>query len=770
MLKQFVKYTVAFCISLLVAWTIGFWTIASGHYIQHTWIAWGKGILNALLATGVFILFLFPLYYLFYRWKKLLFIIHLLFSLLLLLEILSLFYYSVSIAPIDSSLFLFSSSQAALVMKSYFIFQWYYLLIPVPILLYSILIRRVTIRREKFIFTSLIILSIPVLFGFQFKIGTGSYSDLATNKTLYFVRSFFKNETPPSLTKEDIYYYQTVTNPDLHNLNYPLYRPTYKANPLGPFFNLKTQPPNIVVIIVESLSSSFSGPRADEISYTPFLDSLAQHSLYFDNSLATAQRSFAALPSTLGSLPQGKLGFTHSNGSYPDNMTLPKWLFKNGYSGSFHYGGYARFDHMDLFLHNQGFRHIYSRKEYNYAGTGLRTSIDSIPFGIPDKELFKQSMVHMDKRSDSSSNLDVYFTLSMHYPFMTPDAKKYYVEVAAIIKKAIVSKEIKAKHRKYIKELSSFLYTDDALHYFFNAQEKTKAYQNTIYIIMGDHMMGDIPQNNTMEEYRSVLMIYSPLLKRHKVIRGVNSQLDISPSLYQLLHHRYHYPALDSVSWLGQPFDTSSTFQCNRDVLFMLNNKHVKDILHRNYFYSRGQLYTVGNRLKIKPLNNDKVRDSMQKLLTVSKKIHASVVSNDRLIPPSSPSEMIGDSSKNLIITDQTEFASIWHTTLHKTYTSLSFDMDAKFIDGWGNTPKKERPILIYNVKRGDSSLLWNRVDINYDILSTAKKEKFHFSIQNNLNLTLQKGDKVLVYFWNKALKKSKNFTIQIQPIIIKAR
>src|SRR5690554_7745588 len=103
--------------------------------------------------------------------------------------------------------------------------------------------------------------------------------------------------------------------------------------------------------------------------------------------------------------------------------------------------------------------------------------------------------------------------------------------VETTIKNSSANEQIKKKHIKYIAEFATFHYTDDAIKEYFKSQQSRPEHQNTIYVILGDHMMGEIAQSSAIEKYRSALMIYSPLLKRTKTFKGTNSHLDIPPSL-----------------------------------------------------------------------------------------------------------------------------------------------------------------------------------------------------------------------------------------------
>lgn len=773
MTKKLSTYSIALLISLIITWSIGLVIITNKHYLEGPWMTWMLGIINSVFATGFFTLLLFPIYYFGRNYKISRIVIHILFSLVLLIEMISLFYFTMTLELLGGTIFQFSYDQATLILDNYFIFKWYYLLLPLPILIYFVFVRLINLRKHRIVFYILSAAGLASLFiGLQIGRENGSFSDIPKNKTIFFVNSVFFNKKSErnSIYSEDVAFYQKATNPNLLNKEYPLYHATDNENTLKPFFELKETPPNFVFLVVESLSSSFSGPEADEISYTPFLDSLSEYSLYFDNSLATSERSFAVLPSMLGSLPHGKNGFTYNSAGYPNNETLATWLFANGYQGDFHFGGYARFDYMDLFMNNQGFKNIYDRKEYNYEGTGLKTSIDSIPFGIPDKQ-FLQSVIEKTKQREGNAPfIDVYLTLSMHYPYMIEDHNAYYEKVKKRIASSNADEYIKNKHEKYIAEFATFLYTDDALKAYFKEQAKLKEYQNTIYVILGDHMMGEIPQSSHIESYRSVLMLYSPLLKKTKHIKGVNSHLDIAPSFYNLLQEKYNYPELDSVSWLGKPFDTSSVFHSDRNVLFMLNNRNTESILHKDNYYSKGKLYKLGDRLNLTPIKNKEKEEFMENLLVTSTLVHEEVVNQNMIIPYTSDLETINVVNKEVQIDDKIEYGSLFSTVLVKPYKEIIFQMNLKLMNGWvADDLNEDQPILVCSITRGEESVFWNKIDMNLSRGEIDEERNITYLVKSNMDFELLPGDKVSLYFWNKELTKTK-YSALLLPLSVKAK
>ncbi|MEG0499748.1 MAG: sulfatase-like hydrolase/transferase, partial [Rikenellaceae bacterium] len=78
-------------------------------------------------------------------------------------------------------------------------------------------------------------------------------------------------------------------------------------NPIHlPLKDSTMQKKNVVVIIWESLGSEYVGAynkERKEDNFTPFLDSLIGHSIYFTNSVANGKKSIDAMASVLASIP-----------------------------------------------------------------------------------------------------------------------------------------------------------------------------------------------------------------------------------------------------------------------------------------------------------------------------------------------------------------------------------------------------------------------------------------------------------------------------------
>jgi len=123
--------------------------------------------------------------------------------------------------------------------------------------------------------------------------------------------------------------------------------------------------PNVVIFILESFSSEYTGFFGSNGGYTPFLDSIAAHSWAFQNAYANGKRSIEAVPSILASIPAliDDPYITTRYGSDRIN-TLPEFLREMGYNTSFFHGGHNGTMGFDAFAAAAGIEKYYGKNEY----------------------------------------------------------------------------------------------------------------------------------------------------------------------------------------------------------------------------------------------------------------------------------------------------------------------------------------------------------------------------------------------------------------------
>ncbi|TLY79704.1 MAG: LTA synthase family protein, partial [Gammaproteobacteria bacterium] len=315
---------------------------------------------------------------------------------------------------------------------------------------------------------------------------------------------------------------------------YPFLRGEDTHDVLGEYFNFEpgAPPPNIVFLGVEGLGRAFSGPNAYLGSFTPFLDELAGKSLYFENFLASQGRTFASLPSILGSLPFAEQGFNSFGSRMPKSLTLLSILKRSGYRTRFFCGTRLDFDHQGDFLEQQGIDLMVGIGDYDASYYRLPGS----DWGYADQEILRKAL--LTERDDSGRPyVDYVQTISTHPRYAVPGQEKYLRLFEDRMRELQFSEAEKANHRQYREIYSTILYTDAALRTYFEEAAKLPGYRNTIFIITGDHRLAEIPPSTRIDRYHVPLIIFSPRLSRPARIQSISSHLDIAPTLLAFLRH-----------------------------------------------------------------------------------------------------------------------------------------------------------------------------------------------------------------------------------------
>ncbi len=221
-------------------------------------------------------------------------------------------------------------------------------------------------------------------------------------------------------------------------------------------------PPNVVLIIVESLSKEYTGlGYLHDPSYTPFLDSLMEQSLTFTNAYANGRQSNQGIPAILAGIPV-LMADPYIVSSYQSNRVegIGNLLKKMDYTTAFFHGANNGSFNFDGFTKAVGFDAYYGRNEYandeDFDGN----------WGIFDEPFLQFTATKMNELKEPF--LAGIFTLSSHHPYTLPDDNNNFPEGEIPIHKTIG-------------------YADDALNHFFDAAKEMPWYNNTLFIITADH-------------------------------------------------------------------------------------------------------------------------------------------------------------------------------------------------------------------------------------------------------------------------------------------
>ncbi|WKB81106.1 LTA synthase family protein [Cellulophaga lytica] len=561
------------------------------------------------------------------------------------------------------------------------------------------------------------------------------------NKTQFLIVNLYQN-----FLEDDTY----LDNPN--NPPYPLLNDYKINNTFNNHFNLLASKPNIVFVMVNGLGADFIDKNSKYGNFMPFLDSLAQKSLYWQNCFATTGKQFGALPAVVGSLPHGKKGFMEVT-QQVNRATLFSILKNNGYSTAYLQGSNSSFNNVDNFVYHEKVDLLIDRSYFglNYKLTPVNSSGQSL--GYPDKELFKKSL--NTPRNAHKPKFDVYTTASLQEPFIIPNNTVYLKNVKSIIKSSKASKTIKNQLNKSKEILACMLYTDTSLKYFFQSYKNKKEYQNTIFVITGTHRLVNLPATNALKKYNVPLLVFSPMLKAPKTLKAVTSHLDIVPSFINLLADGYNISVPKKVAWLGNNLPFSSNFLANRNIAIMRDKNQIEDFLHNNHFYSSGTIYKVDDKLNLIQSTND----SVYNLLVNYRSINSYVTRYNKLIPAHTAIFKIEN-------TQFSEEDKIWINSVlngqsfdsaYKTAQKMAFNRDTE------NALRLCNYILYEIPSHIDAKILKGRINSwnkNYDVAEQILLK----CISSNPTYDDSYSALLDVYFWSNQNIKS----IDLESIMLK--
>lgn len=283
---------------------------------------------------------------------------------------------------------------------------------------------------------------------------------------------------------------------------------------------------NVVVIILESFSKEFFGvfnrhrENGTYKGYTPFLDSLVQHSLTFESSFANGRKSIDGLPSVVSSIPA--LGVPYFLSPYSGNTinSLASLLKDEGYHSAFFHGAPNGSMGFQAFMNVAGFQEYYGKTEYNNDD-----DFDGV-WGIWDEKFL--SFYAQKLNTFPQPFVSAFFSVSSHHPFKVPEEYTDRFKGGSLpIQKCIQ-------------------YTDYSLKKFFAGASKMSWYDKTLFVITADHTSSDIyfDDSRTAWGFYSVPVIFfKPDNSLAASAPGIVQQIDIMPSVLGYLHYNKPYIA-----------------------------------------------------------------------------------------------------------------------------------------------------------------------------------------------------------------------------------
>jgi len=315
--------------------------------------------------------------------------------------------------------------------------------------------------------------------------------------------------------------------------------------------------PNVVIVLLESMATKY----LEDENITPYIHDLISKSYYFENFYSAGIHTNLGIVSSLYGFPS--LFNRHSMSQLPPVHYdgLLRNLKGNGYQTLFFVGGNPAFDHMQSFLLENGFDRIFSQSDY--PKEKIKNN-----FGVQDDYLLQFSLEQLTAMAENDKPfLATIVTVSNHKPYTVPE---------------------KYKNSADTEDKQIVCFVDDALKTFMEEAAKQTWYENTVFVLLGDHgrILGTNRYDMPLDYNRIPLILFSPMFKdAPRLFSQFGGQVDVFPTIMGLLNIPYTNNSL-GIDLLKESrpciyFTNDNQLGCiDNDFLYIRNLLTQKDILY----------------------------------------------------------------------------------------------------------------------------------------------------------------------------------------------
>jgi len=362
--------------------------------------------------------------------------------------------------------------------------------------------------------------------------------------------------------------YRTISKQSLARENYfpnpeeleKVYTPVHNPVVSEPF---KKQ--NVVILILESFGCEYTKSFGRHLDggtyegYTPFLDSLISNGRMYTQSFSNGRKSIDAMPSVLASIPMMVEPFLLTSYSANKLNSIASILNGEGYHTAYFHGAPNGSMGFDAFANAAGFREYYGMNEYPNKG-----DFDG-SWGVWDEEFFQFFAGTMNKFTQPFCS--AIFSVSSHHPFVVPERYKGKFKQGPMPIHQCIS------------------YTDNALRKFFQTASRMPWYNNTLFVITGDHTSQSVylEYKTNIGAFRVPVIFYKPDGSLKSVVEGLAQQIDIMPSVLGYLNYDKPYLAFGR-----------NLFDPNEDPFVITYTTNTYQLVMDNYLYLFNGLVQTG--------------------------------------------------------------------------------------------------------------------------------------------------------------------------------
>ncbi|NUY79891.1 sulfatase-like hydrolase/transferase [Flavobacterium sp. MAH-1] len=326
--------------------------------------------------------------------------------------------------------------------------------------------------------------------------------------------------------------------------------------------NPSKQKKNVVFILTESLSAKFMNEFGNKENITPFLDSIAQKSLFFTNMYATGTRTVRGMEAVTLCVPPTPGQSIVKRPENKDLYTISNVFRSRDYACNFFYGGDGYFDNMNAYFGGNGFD-IYDRGRGSVLSDNIKTTRHNIEdrevtfenaWGICDEDIFSKMLKVADEQYQKGRPfLNFVMTTSNHRPYTYPSGK---IDIPS------------GTNRQ-----GAVKYTDYAFRELFEKARKKPWFKNTVFVIIADHCASSAGKDEIdVANYHIPAFVINLPEQQNAKVGKLCSQIDLFPTLFSAMDWDYESDFYGK-DVLSDTFEPRALFGTYRKLCLMKEDK-----------------------------------------------------------------------------------------------------------------------------------------------------------------------------------------------------
>jgi phosphoglycerol transferase MdoB-like AlkP superfamily enzyme len=274
---------------------------------------------------------------------------------------------------------------------------------------------------------------------------------------------------------------------------------------------------NVVVILMESFAGHSVGALGADTNITPNFDKLAKEGVLFDHFFSNGTHTHQGMFATMGCFPNLP-GFEYlmqtPEGSHKLSG-LPAQLRPRKFDDVYVYNGDFAWDNQSGFFGNQGMTTFIGRNDF------VNPVFSDPTWGVSDQDMFNRGNEELAARGEKGQPFYALLqSLSNHVPYALP--KQLPVE-------PVTGQGSLDLH------LTAMRYADWSLGQFFEKARKSPYFNQTLFVIVGDHGFANNNQVTEMDlgRFNVPLLLIGPGIQQKfgAVNHTVGTQIDIVPTI-----------------------------------------------------------------------------------------------------------------------------------------------------------------------------------------------------------------------------------------------